>query len=140
GTLHLTDALPARANKQGLGAPRSAEERYGAALRAATAKAAVVGLPRPEAEDFSARETLRRGVRALLAEQAEDGSFEGEVVWCPMLAAQYVMGWHAMGRSLSPERRAAVLRHFERTRLADGTWGLHEHSEPYLFVTTLVYV
>jgi lanosterol synthase len=140
GTLHLTDALPARAKKQGLVAPRSAEERYGAALRASTAKAEVVGLPRGGAEDFSARDALRRGVAALVAEQAEDGSFEGEVVWCPMLAAQYVMGWHAMGRSLSPARRAAVLKHFERTRLSDGTWGLHEKSEPYLFVTLLVYV
>ncbi|AKF09142.1 FAD-dependent oxidoreductase [Sandaracinus amylolyticus] len=139
GTLHLTNALPAR-TKQGLGAPRTAEERYGAALRASTAKAEVVGLPRSGNEDFSARDSLRRGARALIAEQADDGSFEGEVVWCPMLAAQYVMGWHAMGRPLSAERRASVLKHFERTRLADGTWGLHEKSEPYLFVTLLVFV
>ena len=33
-----------------------------------------------------------------------------------------------------------MLRSFERTRLAGGAWGLHEHSAPHLFVTALVYV
>ena len=33
-----------------------------------------------------------------------------------------------------------MLRSFERTRLHDGSWGMHEHSSPHLFVTTLVYV
>jgi lanosterol synthase len=57
-----------------------------------------------------------------------------------MLAAQYVMFAHAVGLELSAERRAALLRHFEHTRLPDGCWGLHELSAPYLFTTTLVYV
>ena len=43
------------------------------------------------------------------------------------------------GRS-KPGRRRRVLRSFERTRLEGGSWGLHEHSPPNLFVTTLVYV
>ncbi|MDQ3035471.1 MAG: 2,3-oxidosqualene cyclase, partial [Myxococcota bacterium] len=115
---------------------------------ASSAKAEVVGLPRASgSEETSALTALRRGTEALIAEQAADGSFEGEVVWCPMLAAQYVLAWHAMGRPLSAERRARLLLHFERTRLsgdgpngAAGTWGLHELSEPYLFVTVLVYV
>ena len=33
-----------------------------------------------------------------------------------------------------------ILRQFEHTQLEGGVWGLHEHSEPYLFVTALVYV
>jgi lanosterol synthase len=154
GTLHLTDALPAKVHQRIRGA-KTAEERYGVALRASAAKAEVVGLPRGHAsarvgalgEGGSAKEPLARAVRALVREQAEDGSFEGEVVWCPMLAAQYVLAWHVMGRPISASRRANLLKHFERTRLEHagvganaGTWGLHDLSEPYLFVTVLVYV
>lgn len=62
------------------------------------------------------------------------------MVWCPMLTAQYVLLHHLLERPLEPERRRRVLRSFEHTRLEGGTWGLHEHSEPHLFVTTLVYV
>ncbi len=140
GTLHLTDALPANRQKR-MRSPRTAEARYGAALRASSAKAEVVGLPRSaKGEDASALTALRRGARALIAEQAEDGSFEGEVVWSPMLTAQYVLAWHAMGRGITAERRIHLLVHFERTRLPDGTWGLHAQREPSLFVTVLVYV
>ncbi len=100
-------------------------------------------------------QTLVRGARALAALAREDGGWEGEVVWCPMLAAQYVLAGHIMGRELSDERRRRVLRHFEDTRLGGepagaegasgsgasypGTWGLHAHATPNLFVTTLVY-
>ncbi len=88
----------------------------------------------------SACTALERGVQALASTQREDGSFEGEVAWCPMLAAQYVLFCEALGVQIPAARRKGLLRHFERTRLADGLWGLHELSEPYLFVTTLVYV
>jgi lanosterol synthase len=57
-----------------------------------------------------------------------------------MLAAQYVMVLYLVGIEFTPERRAKLLRHFERTQLSSGLWGLHELSAPYLFVTTLVYV
>lgn len=83
---------------------------------------------------------LARGVQALVAKQAADGSWEGEVVWSPMLAAQLVLASHLMGRSLDEVRRRRLLLHFERTLSASGTWGLSEWSAPSLFVTTLVYV
>ncbi len=124
------------------GTPKSAEQRYGAALR--------VSRPRPKgsarftrADGFGAaatRQALERSVRDLRARQAADGSWEGEVVWCPMLAAQYVLTCHATRTPIEPARRARLLRHFETTRLTSGTWGLHRLSEPNLFVTTLVYV
>jgi lanosterol synthase len=149
GTMHLTDALPAKRAAELLGARtsevslRTAEARYGAALRASLPRAAVIGL-----NDFGAHAkprvtphlALERAYEALALEQAEDGSFEGEVVWCAMLAAQYVLAMHALGRPLSEERKRRVLLHFERTRTPDGAWGLHPLSPPYLFVTTLVYV
>ena len=83
---------------------------------------------------------LRGAATYLLDLQGEDGSWEGEMTWCPMLAAQYVLLHHLVGQPLAPARRRLILRHFADTRLPDGTWGLHEHSQPYLFVTTLVYV
>lgn len=83
---------------------------------------------------------LARAARRLLDLQRNDGAWEGEMLWCPMLAAQYVLLHYIIGRSIEPKRRRLLLRQFERTRLPAGCWGLHEHSRPYLFVTTLVYV
>ena len=83
---------------------------------------------------------LRRASARLLHLQGEDGAWEGEMVWCPMLTAQYVLLHHIMERPIEPGRRRSVLRSFEQTRLEGGLWGLHEHSPPSLFVTTLVYV
>jgi lanosterol synthase len=83
---------------------------------------------------------LERGARALIAKQAEDGSWEGEVVWSAMLAAEFVLACHLMDRPIDPVRKRRLLLHFERTRLPSGTWGLSEWSESNLFVTVLVYV
>ena len=88
----------------------------------------------------AARESLQLATDQLLSLQHEDGRWEGEMVWCPMLAAQYVLLTHITGLEVDQGRRRRLLRHFERTRLDAGLWGLHEHSQPYLFVTTLVYV
>jgi lanosterol synthase len=41
---------------------------------------------------------------------------------------------------MSTERQQAILQQFKTTRLSCNLWGLHEKSQPYLFVTTLVYV
>ncbi len=83
---------------------------------------------------------LRSASARLLKLQDEDGAWEGEMVWCPMLTAQYVLLHHIMGRPLDPGRRRRVLRSFESTRLEGGLWSLHEYPPPNLFVTTLVYV
>ncbi len=87
-----------------------------------------------------ARSALRMATERLLHLQSEDGSFEGEVVWCPMLSAQYVLMHHILDRPLGSIRRRGVLRYFQRSRLKGGLWSLHEHEPPNLFVTTLVYV
>ncbi len=87
-----------------------------------------------------ARSALRMAAERLLHLQNEDGSFEGEVVWCPMLSAQYVLLHHILDRPLAPIHRRRVLRYFLRSRLKGGLWSLHEHEPPNLFVTALVYV
>lgn len=141
GALHLTEARPSKE------LPRSGEDRYAGALRASAAKADVVELPsaaghaaRTGQDRWDPARSLERGVRALEALQDVDGSWEGEVIWCPMLAAQFTLAWHMMGVPMDEKRQRRLLLHFERTRLADGTWGLSEVTEPSLFVTTLVYV
>ncbi|MDE0387708.1 MAG: FAD-dependent monooxygenase [Rhodospirillales bacterium] len=111
----LLHSMPPRLDTSGPGRPKDAEAAdAGPALRSATAR--------------------------LLSLQGEDGGWEGEMVWCPMLTAQYVLLHHIIGQPLEPGRRRRVLRSFERTRLEGGSWGLHEHSTPHLFVTALVYV
>lgn len=94
-----------------------------------------------EAPRVDPRIAIERGARALGAHQRAEGQWEGEVVWCPMLPAQYVMMCHVTGTPIPEARRRLLVRQFEATQLpGSGLWGLHEHSEPYLFVTTLVYV
>ncbi len=83
---------------------------------------------------------LQSAAARLLALQDDQGGWEGEMVWCPMLTAQYVMLHHIIGEPLAADRRRLILRQFEQTRLEGGLWGLHAHSAPYLFVTALVYV
>jgi len=95
---------------------------------------------RTEATSPDAGPALQRDGVRLLDLQDEDGGWEGEMVWCPMITAQWVLLHHIIGRPIDPERRRQVLRYFESSRFPDGTWGLHDHSQPYLFVTTLVYV
>jgi squalene/oxidosqualene cyclase-like protein len=81
-----------------------------------------------------------RAARNLVLRQGADGSWEGEVVWCPIITAQVVIVDIATGRTISAERRRLIARHFAATRCPDGGWGLHPESSSYLFVTTLVYV
>ena len=91
-------------------------------------------------ESPDAGPTLKSASECLLSLQDENGAWEGEMVWCPMLTAQYVLLHYIMEQPLDPDRCRRVLRSFEQTRLEGGAWGLHEHPPPNLFVTTLVYV
>ena len=93
-----------------------------------------------QAASRDASSALQAAATQLMELQDEEGRWEGEMVWCPMITAQWVLLHHIIGRPIEPERRQRLLQYFEQSRLADGTWGLHDHSQPYLFVTTLVYV
>ena len=93
-----------------------------------------------DVESPDAGPALNRAAARMLELQGDDGAWEGEMVWCPMLTAQYVLLCHIVGQPIESGRRHLVLRSFERTRLEGGQWGMHEHSPPHLFVTTLVYV
>ncbi len=112
----------------------------------ALARAFLTSIPDPKTthlKEFASHDAgpaIGKAVRRLMSLQNEDGAWEGEMVWCPMLAAQYVLLHHIIEHPIRPGRQRRLLRQFESTRLADGMWGLHEHSRPHLFVTTLVYV
>jgi lanosterol synthase len=84
--------------------------------------------------------SLHRAVAHLLSLQGERGDWEGEMVWCPMITAQYVIVRCVVGRPLDAAARAAIIRHFERTRTGEGAWGLHPESPGFVFVTALGYV
>jgi hypothetical protein len=84
--------------------------------------------------------SLHRAVAHLLSLQGERGDWEGEMVWCPMITAQYVIVRCVVGRPLDAAARAAIIRHFERTRTSEGAWGLHPESPGFVFVTALGYV
>jgi lanosterol synthase len=72
--------------------------------------------------------------------QGEDGSLEGEVVWCPIILAQYVIVSAILGATFDEKTRLGIIQHFEITRRQGLGWGLHPESEPYVFVTTLAYI
>ncbi|MCY4300234.1 MAG: FAD-dependent monooxygenase [Aestuariivita sp.] len=93
-----------------------------------------------EVQSADAEQGLKKAVDQLLRIQHEDGSWEGEMVWCPMLTAQYALLHYIIGEPLNPKRRQNVIQSFRNTKLDHGTWGMHEHAEPNLFVTALVYV
>jgi lanosterol synthase len=57
-----------------------------------------------------------------------------------MLAAQYVMACCLTKTPIAAERARRLVLQFERTQLADGTWGMHAAGGSNLFVTTLAYV
>ncbi|MDE0654127.1 MAG: FAD-dependent monooxygenase [bacterium] len=119
---------------------RARETLARAFLISMPARAGALPSPPREVASPDAGPALRSASTRLVSLQGSDGAWEGEVAWCPMLTAQYVLLHHIVGRPLDADRRRAVLRYFEQSRLDGGLWGLHEHSPPHLFVTTLVYV
>ncbi|MDE0310128.1 MAG: FAD-dependent monooxygenase [Acidiferrobacterales bacterium] len=89
---------------------------------------------------FDANEALTVAAARLVSFQGDDGSWEGEMTWCPMLTAQYVLLHHIVDQPLADVRKRRIVRYFEQSQLDEGVWGMHDHSPPSLFVTTLVYV
>lgn len=90
-------------------------------------------LPRQEHPVASPRQ-------ALAALQQQDGSWEGEVIWNPLITAQLAMTRAIIRRPASDAWKANARRYFEATQNKDGGWGMHPVSASYLFISVLVYV
>jgi 2,3-oxidosqualene cyclase len=97
-------------------------------------------IPDRSIDASAAADCVERAVAGLRSQQHDDGAFEGEVVWCPMILAQYVIMCRIVGHEIDASQRDGMVLHFQETRRPDGAWGLHPESSSYLYVTTLAYV
>ena len=88
----------------------------------------------------TARAAIDRSLRRLAEIQTSRGAWEGEVVWSPVVLAQYLITRTIVGKPAPADLHAEYLRHFTAWQTPDGGWGLHAESPAYLFVTTLAYV
>ncbi len=93
-------------------------------------------------DDSSLDDQLRSGTRRLASLQDVRGAWEGEMVWNTMLLAQVILV-HRVVRPEGPPFDAATrerqVRYFARWQTAEGGWGMHPESGPYVFFTTLAY-
>ena len=83
---------------------------------------------------------LTRAVEHLISLQHAAGYWEAEMVWNTMLLSQWVIVQIIMARPIVEDRKRRILRHYEVTRLADGSWPMHGEGEGYVFFTVLAYV
>ena len=81
-----------------------------------------------------------RALAHLRSRQSARGDWEGEMVWSPIITAQYVIVHRIVGREVDAATRDGILRAFQRGRTTDGAFRLHLESPGYVFVTTLVYI
>jgi 2,3-oxidosqualene cyclase len=81
-----------------------------------------------------------RAADHLVALQNANGSWEGEMIWCPVVTAQVVIARHVVNLPFSAEESARIVLHFERTQAPDGAFGLHLEHAGSVFVTSTVYV
>ena len=82
---------------------------------------------------------VHNGMHYLESIQDKRGFVRGEVVWSPILTAQYIVTSAICGVAISEERKLRFFKHFDAWQ-REGGWGMHAESPPYLYVTTLVYV
>ena len=94
----------------------------------------------PEQKSEGEATELERGLAYLSSIQSPGGYIMGDVIWCPIMTAQYILTAAMTGKKIEAARRDKFLRHFQSTQLPDGSWGIHPESEGYVFVTTVIYV
>ena len=64
---------------------------------------------------------LDLGIRHLLSEQRDDGSWEGEMVWCTMILSQNIIVKRIAGNSFDERSRDQMVKYFRTSRTADGS-------------------
>ncbi len=83
---------------------------------------------------------LERAIDYLVKQQQPAGFVRGDVIWSPVITAQYLLTAYMTGMTVPEQRQSRFLHHFRVTQARDGSWGLHPESDGYVFVSALVYV
>lgn len=97
----------------------------------------------PSATDLGPAEPgLPAALAHLLSLQKKEGGWEGEMVWNTMILSQHVIVQQIIsgGRNLDAATRGQMIAHYRSARTADGGWGMHRESPPYVYFTSLAYV
>ena len=94
----------------------------------------------PPASSATLEPTLPRAIDHLTSLQHPAGYWEAEMVWNTMLLSQWVLVQKIVGREITEDRKRRILRHYEVTRLADGSWPMHGEGPGYVFFTSMAYV
>jgi squalene/oxidosqualene cyclase-like protein len=83
---------------------------------------------------------LERGLSFFAECQLADGSWKGDYGGCYFLTPMWASALVAMGVDLPERTRVGFKRYMSCHQHADGGWGLHVESPPYLFSTVLSHV
>lgn len=83
---------------------------------------------------------LSNAIDYLIALQKNEGCISGEVVWCTLMTAQYIIIAYITQQEISLSRKDKFIKYFQTKQTKHGGWGLHTESEPYVFTTTLTYI
>jgi len=86
---------------------------------------------------------LERAIKHLRSLQHSDGRWEAEMVWNTMLQSQYVLARATIGGKhwpVSDEERRLLIKSYQVTQLADGSWPMHGEGPGYVYFTGLAYV
>jgi lanosterol synthase len=125
----------------------TADQAYGAALKAAGAKAEVLEHPaaarqaaRRAAHPIAPQIALQESVRALRTRQCPDGCWQGEAAASVLLAAEHVITCRLTGAAITETRRRKLGAFFAHRQLREGGWGIGGRRDPDLLVSTLGYL
>lgn len=83
---------------------------------------------------------LTKAITHLTSLQTEQGYVAGEVVWCCMITAQYIITAYITQQEIPPDRKRQFQHYFLTRQGKEGGWGIHSESPPFVFTTTLAYI
>ena len=86
------------------------------------------------------RVALERALAHLERIQWERGCWAGEVKWCTMLLAQYIIVSYITGQPIDPIKREKYIKYFRVWEVKGGGWGMHWESPAYVYMTTMGYI
>ena len=93
-----------------------------------------------QAQDLAERleKTIERGANHLLALQADEGFWQGELEADTTLESDYIYYLHVLGKA-DPERIAKLANYVRRRQLPDGGWSIYPGGPSELNATCKAY-